>query len=69
LFVGLFVCLDKIAEKSKSVLLITESSPALKISGCKRTSIEKVPWLLVRKRTIPTERPPVVGEGNANFCR
>jgi hypothetical protein len=24
---------------------------------------------LVRKRTIPTERPPHVGEVNANFCR
>jgi hypothetical protein len=26
------------------------------------------PWLLVRKRTIPTERPPLVGEVSANFC-
>jgi hypothetical protein len=24
---------------------------------------------LVRKRNIPTERPPFVGEDNANFCR
>jgi hypothetical protein len=23
---------------------------------------------LVRKRTIPTEQPPLVGEVNANFC-
>jgi hypothetical protein len=23
---------------------------------------------LVRKRTIPTERPPLVGEVNTNFC-
>jgi hypothetical protein len=23
---------------------------------------------LVRERTIPTERPPPVGEGSANFC-
>jgi hypothetical protein len=23
---------------------------------------------LVRKRTIPTERPPLVGEVSANFC-
>jgi hypothetical protein len=23
---------------------------------------------LVRKRTIPTERPPFVGEVSANFC-
>jgi hypothetical protein len=26
------------------------------------------PWLLVCKQTIPTERPPLVGEVNANFC-
>jgi hypothetical protein len=25
------------------------------------------PWPLVRKRTIPTERPPLVGEVSANF--
>jgi hypothetical protein len=29
---------------------------------------KKNPWLLVRKRTIPTERPPLVGEVSANFC-
>jgi hypothetical protein len=28
----------------------------------------KTPWPLVRKRTIPTERPPLVGEVSANFC-
>jgi hypothetical protein len=27
----------------------------------------KTPWLLVRKRTIPTERPPLVSEVSANF--
>jgi hypothetical protein len=26
------------------------------------------PWPLVRKRTIPTERLPHVGEVSANFC-
>jgi hypothetical protein len=29
---------------------------------------KKTPWLLVRKRTIQTERPPLVGEVNANIC-
>jgi hypothetical protein len=29
---------------------------------------KKTPWLLVRKRTIPTERPPLVGEVSGNFC-
>jgi hypothetical protein len=28
----------------------------------------KTPWPLVRKRTIPTERPRHVGEVSANFC-
>jgi hypothetical protein len=26
------------------------------------------PWILVRKRTIPTERPPLVGQVSANFA-
>jgi hypothetical protein len=32
---------------------------------------KKTPWPLVRKRTIPTEQPPHVGEVSANFaaCR
>jgi hypothetical protein len=29
---------------------------------------KKTPWLLVRKRTIPTELPPLVDEVSANFC-
>jgi hypothetical protein len=28
----------------------------------------KIPWLLVRKRTISTERPQLVGEVSGNFC-
>jgi hypothetical protein len=28
---------------------------------------KKPPWLVVRKRTIPTERPPLVSEASANF--
>jgi hypothetical protein len=30
--------------------------------------LRKTPWPLVRKRTIPTEGPPLVGEVGANFC-
>jgi hypothetical protein len=26
------------------------------------------PWLVVRKRTILTEKPPFIGEVSANFC-
>jgi hypothetical protein len=32
------------------------------------TKTKKTPWPLVRKRTIPTERTPLVGEVSANFC-
>jgi hypothetical protein len=32
-----------------------------------RNFLIKTPWLLVRKRNIPTERPPLVGEVSANF--
>jgi hypothetical protein len=37
-----------------------------------KTENEMMPYkknsgALVRKRTIPTERPPLVGEGSANF--
>jgi hypothetical protein len=31
-------------------------------------AVEMGMWLLVRKRTIPTERPLLVGEVSANFC-
>jgi hypothetical protein len=29
---------------------------------------KQTPWLLVRKPTIPTKPPPLVGEVSANFC-
>jgi hypothetical protein len=33
-----------------------------------RTNKKKqIPWPLVRKRTVPTELPPLVGEVSANF--
>jgi hypothetical protein len=31
-------------------------------------AVTVTPWLVVRKRTIPTERPPLVSEDSANFC-
>jgi hypothetical protein len=33
------------------------------------TSTTYTPWPLFRKRTIPIERPPLVGEVSANFLR
>ena len=37
-----------------------------KFSGCLEEKKNSV--ALVRERTIPTERPPPVGEFSANFC-
>jgi hypothetical protein len=33
-----------------------------------RIKEKRTPWPVVRKRTIPTERPPLVDEVSANFC-
>jgi hypothetical protein len=30
---------------------------------------KETPWFLICTRTISIERPPLVGEFNANFCR
>jgi hypothetical protein len=41
------------------------------VTAVKTSSIKKNlnSVAVVRKRTIPTERPPLVGEVSANFCR
>jgi hypothetical protein len=36
--------------------------------NCCDISIKLNSVALVRERTVPTERPPLVGEVNANFC-
>ena len=38
------------------------------INKKKKEEEKKNSVALVRKRTIPTERPPPVGEVSANFC-
>jgi hypothetical protein len=52
-----------------------KSRPVLKYSAmnaCGEVATYKLAKLnsmaLVRKRAIPTERPPLVGEVSANFC-
>jgi hypothetical protein len=35
--------------------------------SCALNTLDQTPWLLVRKQTTPTERPPLVGEVSANF--
>jgi hypothetical protein len=36
--------------------------------NCKSPDADETSWLLVRKQTIPTERPSRVAEVSANFC-
>jgi hypothetical protein len=48
-----------LCKKSTQLGSIDRDSPCL---------IPKTPWPLVRKRTILTDRPPLVGEVSANFC-
>jgi hypothetical protein len=56
--------LSKVFPKYKpEVSLLSFTSPPVQ-----NTFKKKIPWLLVLKRTIPTERPPLVSEVNANFC-
>jgi hypothetical protein len=38
-----------------------------KVTLIKMYTNKKTPWPVVRKRTIPTERPSLVGEVSANF--
>jgi len=38
------------------------------VNKCERVHLIKNSVALVRERTIPTERPPPVGEVSANFC-
>ena len=51
---------------------IQDYRKALSVISCTdfrhKRSIKKNSVALVRERTIPTERPPPVGEVSANFC-
>jgi hypothetical protein len=50
---------------------LTLHSPQIKtvFLFCVSLGVTKLnPVALARKRTIPTERPPLVGEVGANFC-
>jgi hypothetical protein len=40
---------------------------SLFLTVCEEKIVPLTPWPLVRKRTIPTERPPQVGKLSANF--
>jgi hypothetical protein len=49
-------------EKKKEEEEKSEHQPKLQTDGKKNSVV------LVRERTISTERPPLVGEVSANFC-
>jgi hypothetical protein len=65
-----------ISHETSSVFMATSNKLMLfkknRFSLCESYQTQKyktkTPWLLVRKRTIPSERPPLVGEVSANFC-
>jgi hypothetical protein len=48
--------------------LTTAGHPPLRGGGTRAGTLELNSVVLVRERTIPTERPPLVGEVSANFC-
>jgi hypothetical protein len=41
---------------------VQEKQVGLKVSGTHQHIKKQTPWPLVRKRTLPTERPPLVDE-------
>jgi hypothetical protein len=71
-WVGLRVGLEGVENRKILPLPGTEprsSSPLLYRLGHPGSRChKKTPWPLVRKRTIPTERPPLFGEVSANVC-
>jgi hypothetical protein len=52
----------KVRKKKMCVAVNTSNSASV------ITKLKQTPWPLVRVRTIPTERPPLVGEVSANFA-
>ena len=48
--------------------MYTRYAEKRKLRGCITSVIKQLSVALVRTRTIPTERPPPVGEVSANFC-
>jgi hypothetical protein len=55
-----YVCLGGMVETDRNIWRVNCSSYFI--------LMVITPWPLVRKRTIPTERRPLVGEVSSNFC-
>jgi hypothetical protein len=60
-----FFCLQIILNKHLGCLQIIHSN--IMCNFCRLKKLNSVAW--VRERTIPTERPPLVGEVSVNFFR
>jgi hypothetical protein len=55
-------------QQGASLYYLAWLSPIYDMQIAENYKKKKTPWPLVHKRTIPTERPPLVGEVSANFC-
>jgi hypothetical protein len=51
-----------------SLIAVSRDFPTGKFLDSTVTGIALITVALVRKRTIPKERPPLAGEVSANFC-
>jgi hypothetical protein len=51
-----------------SAKALLKKGKALKLKSREDANEKKNSMVCVRERTIPTERPPLVGEVIANFC-
>jgi hypothetical protein len=72
------IVVEHVISLQQEVLVLESMMPdALQIIRCKKAEANHNIYIyklhlnfvaLVRERTIPTERPPLVGEVSANFC-
>jgi hypothetical protein len=54
--------------KDAFLVLLMVTAREIQLQGKVSYSFETISVALVRERTIPTERPPLVGEVSAYFC-
>jgi hypothetical protein len=57
-----------ISRKNVKVTVLWDASPFSLEESYQQTNKQTNSMVRVRERTIPTERPPLVGEVIANFC-
>jgi hypothetical protein len=59
---------DFTTANNKLTVLYVSHALRLQDLFCRLCKTSKTPWLVVRKRTVPTERPPLISVVSANFC-